>query len=114
LDLYLAPVRRELPTVLDGNRHPRLLSPILVTVTFYIRSRISMKSFRAIHYLSIVAYVGALLHGLYAGTDSYLSWTQVMYWGTFLSTAFFGVFWLFIARLNKRENSDSQIRTLEA
>jgi fucose permease len=73
-----------------------------------------MKSFRAIHYLSIVAYVGALLHGLYAGTDSYLSWTQVMYWGTFLSTAFFGVFWLVIARLQKREKSDSQIRTLEA
>src|SRR5689334_11099600 len=80
---------------------------ILVTVTFYLRSRISMKSFRTIHYLSIVAYVGALFHGLYAGTDSLLNWTQIMYWGTFLSTAFFGVYWLVIIRLQKREKSNS-------
>lgn len=87
---------------------------ILVTVTFYLRSRISMKSFRTIHYLSIVAYVGALFHGLYAGTDSLLNWTQIMYWGTFLSTTFFGVYWLVFVRLQKQEKSNSQIRTREA
>lgn len=87
---------------------------ILVTVTFYIRSRISMKAFRMIHYLSIVAYVGALFHGLYAGTDSLLNWTQVMYWRTFLSTVFFGIYWLVILRIQKREKSDSQIRAKEA
>ena len=86
---------------------------ILVTVTFYIRNRISMKSFRTIHYLSIVAYVGALFHGLYAGTDSLLNWTQIMYWGTFLSTAFFGVYWLVFVRLQKQEKSNSQIRVRE-
>jgi predicted ferric reductase len=87
---------------------------LLVTVTFYIRSRISMQSFRSIHYLSIVAYLGALLHGLYAGTDSLLNWTQVMYWGTLLSTVFFGVYWLVIVRLRNREKSDSLIRIQEA
>jgi len=74
---------------------------ILVTVTFYIRSWISMKTFRAIHYLSIAAYVGALFHGLFAGTDSTLTWTQMMYWGTFLSTVFFCVYWLVTLRLRK-------------
>src|SRR5690349_7940520 len=87
---------------------------ILVTVTFYIRSRISMKTFRTIHYLSIAAYVGALLHGLYAGTDSPLNWTQTMYWGTFLSTVFFGVYWLVFIRLRKREKSESPFETQEA
>jgi predicted ferric reductase len=86
---------------------------ILVTVTFYIRSRISMNSFRTIHYLSIIAYVGALFHGLYAGTDSLLNWTQIMYWGTFLSAAFFGVYWLVFVRLQKQEKSNSQIRAQE-
>jgi predicted ferric reductase len=84
---------------------------ILVTVTFYIRSRISMKAFRTIHYLSIAAYVGALFHGLFSGTDSLLSWTQVMYWGTFLSTVFFAIYWLIIARIHTREKNYSQIRT---
>jgi len=74
---------------------------ILVTVTFYIRSLISMKTFRIIHYASILAYLGGLFHGLYAGTDSALNWTQLMYWGTFLSTVFFCVYWLAILRLRK-------------
>jgi len=77
---------------------------LLVTVTFYIRSRISMKTFRAIHYLSIAAFVGALFHGLYAGTDSALTWVQWMYWGTFLSTVFFLVYWLGTLWLNKQRN----------
>src|SRR5690349_18691635 len=87
---------------------------ILVTVTFYIRSLISMKTFRTIHYLSIAAYMGALLHGLYSGTDSPLNWTQTMYWGTFLSTVFFGVYWLVFIRLRKREKSESPFETQEA
>jgi hypothetical protein len=70
-----------------------------------------MKTFRTIHYLSIAAYLGALLHGLYAGTDSLLSWTKIMYWGTLLSTVFFGVYWLVFVRLQNREKSNSQIRT---
>jgi len=83
---------------------------ILVTVTFYIRSWISMKTFRTIHYLSVAAYVGALFHGLFAGTDSALSWTQMMYWGTFLSTVFFCVYWLVTLRLRK-SSSPQQLQT---
>jgi predicted ferric reductase len=87
---------------------------ILVTVTFYIRSRISMKTFRRIHYFSLVAYIGALMHGLYAGTDSPLNWTQIMYWATFLSTVFFGVYWLVFIRLQKQEQDNHQIRPQKA
>ena len=78
---------------------------VLVTVTFYIRSKISMKTFRVIHYLSIAAYAGSLFHGLYAGTDSALTWVQWMYWGTFLSTTFFLVYWLGSLWLKKQKNN---------
>ena len=87
---------------------------ILVTVTFYIRKRISMKTFRKIHNLSIVAFLGALFHGLYAGTDSDLYWTQIMYWGTFLSAVFIGVYWLVMFRSQKREKSGTQVRIQRA
>jgi len=83
---------------------------ILVTVTFYIRSWISMKTFRTIHYLSVAAYVGALFHGLFAGTDSTLSWTQMMYWGTFLSTVFFCVYWVVTLR-SRKKTSPQQLQT---
>jgi len=77
---------------------------VLVTVTFYLRSRISIKTFRKIHYFSIAAYAGSLFHSLYSGTDSALTWVQWMYWGTFLSTIFFLVYWLVSLALQKRIN----------
>lgn len=81
---------------------------ILVTITFYLRSRISMQTFRAIHSLSIASYLGALFHSLYAGTDSSILWVQVMYWGTFLSTVFFGLHWAITLALKKLQNPGLQ------
>ena len=68
-----------------------------------------MKAFRTIHYVSIAAFAGALVHGLYAGTDSALDWTQLMYRGSFLRTVFLGVYWLVFIRLQKWESSEARI-----
>ncbi len=76
---------------------------LLVTVTFYLRKRISMRSFRIIHYLSLVGYVGATLHGLYAGTDSPLTTMQFLYAGTAVVVIFLTVFWLALLGLKKLE-----------
>ena len=78
---------------------------ILVTVTFYIRKWISMKTFRVIHYLSVAAYVGALFHSIYDGTDTALTWVQWMYGGTTLVTVFFLVYWLALLWLRKSEQT---------
>ncbi len=78
---------------------------VLVTVTFYIRSWISMKTFRVIHYLSVAAYFGSLLHSIYDGTDTALTWVQWMYGGTTLITVFFMVYWLALLWLRKSEQS---------
>jgi len=78
---------------------------ILVTVTFYIRKWISMKTFRVIHYLSVAAYVGALFHSIYDGTDTGLTWVQWMYGGTTLVTVFFLVYWLALLWLRKSEQT---------
>ncbi len=67
---------------------------LLVTVTFYLRGRIGMKAFRAIHLLSLVAYLGTTLHGLLAGTNSSLPSVLLLYAGTFLSVVFLLVYWV--------------------
>jgi methionine sulfoxide reductase heme-binding subunit len=74
---------------------------LLVTVTFYIRQRIGQKAFRAIHILSLLGYLGTTLHGLYAGTDSALPITKVLYAGSFLIILFLTVFWFVMNRLNQ-------------
>ncbi len=74
----------------------------LVTITFYLRNRIGMKIFRAIHVLSLLGFVGAALHGLMSGTDSPLPMVQVMYAGTFLSVVFLMAYWLIGVATKKR------------
>jgi len=75
---------------------------LLVTITFYLRKRIGMRAFRAIHVLSLLGYLGATLHGLYAGTDAALPAMQLVYQGTGLTVLFLTVFWLVLAALRKR------------
>lgn len=43
---------------------------VLTTLTFYLRSRISYRTFHAIHYLTYAAFVLSLLHSWFAGTDT--------------------------------------------
>jgi len=74
---------------------------LLVTVTFYLRQRIGNKMFRAIHVFSLLGYLGATLHGLFAGTDSALIVTKVLYGGSFLVVLFLTVFWFVMNRLNQ-------------
>jgi predicted ferric reductase len=78
---------------------------LLVTVTFYLRKIIGAQAFRRIHVLSLVGYLGATLHGLFAGTDSVLPVAKLMYGGTFLVIIFLTIYWLVISKLNKREHS---------
>jgi sulfoxide reductase heme-binding subunit YedZ len=67
---------------------------LLVTVTFYLRRQIGVRAFRLIHGLSLVAYLGATLHAIYAGTDSPLLSSQVLYKGSLLSIVFLSAYWL--------------------
>ena len=76
---------------------------ILVTVTFYLRRHIGMGAFRKIHYFSLLAYLGSTLHGLYAGTDSALPVTTLLYAGTMLLTVFLIVYWVMRLQLRKQE-----------
>ncbi len=69
---------------------------LLVTITFYLRSKIGAKAFRSIHVLSLLGYLGVTLHGLYAGTDSPLVTMQLLYKGTALVVIFLTVYWLWM------------------
>lgn len=76
---------------------------LLVTVTFYLRKQIGMKTFRLIHYASLVAYLGAVLHALMSGADSSLPAVLVIYVGTFLVVIFLTVYWLVRALTNRMD-----------
>jgi predicted ferric reductase len=59
----------------------------IVSLTFYIRKTIGPKTWRAIHYLSFLMFLMAILHGVMSGSDTSLPWAQAVYWslgGSFL------------------------------
>jgi len=71
-----------------------------------------MTAFRKIHYLSLVAYFGATLHGLYAGTDSVLPIANLLYKGTFLVTLFLIVYWIILLYFRKQEEEKQRKQLL--
>jgi predicted ferric reductase len=74
---------------------------LLVTATFYLRSRIGMRTFRLIHLASFASYFGATLHGFIAGTDSTLPVMQGLYAGTLLVVVALTGYWLIGMRRKK-------------
>ena len=77
---------------------------LLVTVTFYLRSRIGMRTFRLIHILSLAGYLGVTLHGVYAGTDTALPAMKFLYQSTGLAVLFLTVYWLALLAVKKVES----------
>jgi len=53
---------------------------LIVTLSFYVRSKIGQKTWRVLHYLSFAMYLMGLSHGLFSGTDSTATWAQWYYW----------------------------------
>jgi predicted ferric reductase len=53
---------------------------LIVTLSFYIRSKIGQKTWRSLHYLSFAVYLMGLIHGLFGGTDTNTAWVQWYYW----------------------------------
>lgn len=86
---------------------------LLVTVTFYIRSTIGAKAFRSIHILSLVGYLGITLHGLFAGTDSALPVTKLLYVGSFLAVIFLTLYWVGMTQLNRLQKANDLRRATD-
>lgn len=74
----------------------------LVSFTFYIKDKIGMRAFRAIHVVSLLGFFGAALHGLAAGTDGVLPAVRLLYAGTTLSVVFLTIYWLAARMFPKR------------
>ena len=52
----------------------------LVAFSFYVRAQIGTRSWRLIHFISFLAFMFALVHGVWSGSDSGTYWATIMYW----------------------------------
>lgn len=70
----------------------------IVGLSFYVRKRLGNRSWRLIHYLSFLTFALALLHGIFAGTDSTVTAIQVFYQATGAVLLFLLVYRILITR----------------
>ena len=87
---------------------------VLVTVTFYLKNQIGVKAFRVIHLLSLLGYLGGLVHSFFSGSDSSLLAAQILYGGTFLVTVFLLVHWLSMRIMNRQPVRQGGNQTVQA
>ena len=74
-----------------------------LTGSFYIRKRIGQKTWRKLHYLTFLAYVLALIHGLMAGTDAPLPVMKLMYLVSGFSVLFLVYYRLFTMQVKEKK-----------
>ena len=78
---------------------------LIVALSFYVRSHIRPKTWRAIHYVSFLSYCVALYHGITSGTDTKMLWAQNYYWISGASLIFLLIYRIIVtvsAKFSKR------------
>ena len=64
----------------------------IVLASFYLRRRIGQRAWRTLHYVTFLAFVGATVHGVGAGTDSASPWAWWLYVGSTVLVVFLLVY----------------------
>jgi sulfoxide reductase heme-binding subunit YedZ len=69
----------------------------IVVGSFYFRRQIGQRAWRVLHYLTFLAFIGATLHGVLAGTDSSSPWAWWIYVGSMVAVVFLLVYRISLA-----------------
>jgi predicted ferric reductase len=86
---------------------------VLVTLSFYARRRIGQRAWRAFHYVSFIAFVGATAHGILSGTDTTTPWAFAIYAGSAVAVVFLTTYRIILslaARSARRAGSTPEAR----
>jgi predicted ferric reductase len=78
---------------------------VVVSASFYVKKHIGgQNGWRLLHYTTFLLFLGALVHGLFAGTDSRETWAQYMYLGSGLAVLFLAFFRILASRRAEKKS----------
>jgi predicted ferric reductase len=60
----------------------------IVLASFYVRRHIGQRAWRMLHYVTFLAFAGATIHGIAAGSDTGTPWAQAIYLAAATITVF--------------------------
>ena len=82
----------------------------IVVGSFYLRRRIGQRAWRTLHYVTFLAFVGATMHGVMAGTDSGTPWAWWMYVGSTVAVVFLLVYRISLSASGRQARAGSARR----
>ena len=77
----------------------------IVGLSFYVRKRLGNRTWRLIHFLSFLMYALALLHSIFAGTDTTVLAIRAFYWITGVSLLFLIVYRILITKFAAKKQA---------
>ena len=80
---------------------------LITSFSFYVRGLIGWKVWRSLHFATFLLWVFALVHGLFAGTDSPSLWMLMIYCTTGFMTLMLVVTRLDAARRSRESDRQS-------
>jgi methionine sulfoxide reductase heme-binding subunit len=82
---------------------------VIVIASFYLRRRIGQRAWRTLHYVTFLAFLGATVHGVMAGTDSGSGWAWGLYAGSSVLVAFLLVYRIAMSASRRAPKHDGAI-----
>jgi methionine sulfoxide reductase heme-binding subunit len=80
----------------------------VVVGSFYLRRRIGQRAWRTLHYVTFLAFVGATVHGVSAGTDSGTPWAWWIYAGSTIVVVFLLVYRISLSLSGRQRTEPSR------
>jgi sulfoxide reductase heme-binding subunit YedZ len=84
----------------------------IVTASFYVRRFIGQRTWRALHYVTFLAFAGSTVHGIASGTDSGSMWVQWLYLGSMALVAFLLTYRIGISMIERSQHRQHEMTAM--
>ncbi len=84
---------------------------VVVIASFYLRRQIGQRAWRTLHYVTFLAFLGATVHGILAGTDSGTPWAWWIYVGSMIAVVFLLTYRISLSLSGRRTASSAAVGT---
>ncbi len=84
----------------------------VVTISFYARRRIGQRAWRTLHYVTFLAFAGATIHGIAAGSDSGSMWVRALYLGSMALVAFLLTYRIGISMVERSQHRGHEMTAM--
>ncbi len=113
LEELLVPFKSHYRNTAVGLGQLVLYGSAIVTVSFYLKGIVGQKGWRWLHYCTFALFLGAMAHGIWAGTDSGRTVVQYSYLASAVTILFLTFFRILAARAAGRRPRAAQVDTAD-